>query len=90
MQGDLLYVRVETLEGHVLHVTATPCAFFVNRCSDEAPFDPAPAQPGHSSRTLWALMHRVSPAFRKAYQQVRGTTGRASYGGILARLYVWT
>ena len=32
MQGDLLYIRIETLDGHVLHVTCSPTAWFVNRC----------------------------------------------------------
>ena len=67
MQGDLLYLRVETLEGRVLHVTATPAGFFVNRSDDGGAFEPAPAQPPLHSRTLWALLHRASHQFRTAY-----------------------
>jgi protein TIF31 len=75
LAGDLLYVRVETLEGGVLHVTATAAGFHVNRTRDDdgagGGFDPSPASPSYASRTLWTLMHRASPAFRRAYQQVR-------------------
>lgn len=67
MQGDLLYLRIETLEGRALHVTATAAGFFVNRSTDDGAFDPAPAQPPLHSRTLWALLHRASQQFRAAY-----------------------
>ena len=70
MAGDLSYYRVETLEGSVLHVTGTPIGFFVNRTTDAGAFDPTPATSSYSSRTMWTLLHRASPAFRKAYQQV--------------------
>lgn len=70
--GDLLYVRLETLDGEAaLHVTATPAGWFVNRSSDSA-FDPAPAAAPHASRTLWTLLLRASPAFRRNYQAVSG------------------
>ncbi len=79
--GDLLYVRIATLDGGVvLHVTATSTGWFVNRTTD-AVFDPAPAVSAPAaSATLWALLHRASPAFRRNYQAVRARTkgvGRA-------------
>jgi hypothetical protein len=52
--------------GHALHVTATAAGFFVSRTTDGV-FDPAPAPAAYPSRNLWALAHRVSPRFRKAY-----------------------
>jgi len=81
LAGDLLYLRIETLEARVLHVTATPTGFYVNRCSDPpitgtsgaatvACFDPSPAQPSYCSRTLWTLLSRSSPSFKRAYQQL--------------------
>ncbi len=66
LQGDLLYLCVDTLEGRSLHVTATALGFFVNQSSDKV-FNPAPAVPAYSSSTLWALLLRASPLFRRAY-----------------------
>lgn len=70
MQGDLCYLEVRTLEagGRTLHITATPTGFYVNKTSEETGFDPSPASPSYFSRTLWTLMQRASPIFRRSYQ----------------------
>jgi hypothetical protein len=81
MQGDLVYLRIETLEGRVLHVTGTGAGFFVNRSTDDGTFDASAAHPPLHSRTLWTLLHRASNLFRVSYAallQQAAETARAA------------
>ena len=48
-KGHLLYLQVTTLEGEVLHITAIPSGFYVNRSTNNK-FDPSPrAKPEEDS-----------------------------------------
>jgi len=70
LMGDLAYIEAMTLDDGVLHVTATPFGFYVNRTNRNS-FDPTPADlPCHAS-TLTALLEQASPSFRKAWAHAR-------------------
>ena len=70
LQGDLFYIEVNTLENHVVHITATSSGFFVNRTHRDT-FNPLPQQPLTHAFSLVALLATVSPLFRKNYTQAR-------------------
>jgi hypothetical protein len=72
-----MYLRIESVEGRVFHVTSTSTGFYVNKTQDttskaeaqaQGVFDPTPATPSYFSRTLWALLSRTSAGFKKNYQ----------------------
>ncbi|EDV22641.1 uncharacterized protein TRIADDRAFT_28748, partial [Trichoplax adhaerens] len=66
LQGDLMYVNVETLEGETYNITASITGFFVNRTKDHI-FNPAPSSEFPLSHTLAGLLNRISPLFKKNF-----------------------
>lgn len=70
MQGDLLYLEIQTLENRTYYVTATATGFFINRTANNKVFDPLPAPQPYTSRSLWILLQRISPSFRANYIQL--------------------
>eukprot|EP00516_Mucochytrium_quahogii_P004501 CAMPEP_0203756348 /NCGR_PEP_ID=MMETSP0098-20131031/9641_1 /ASSEMBLY_ACC=CAM_ASM_000208 /TAXON_ID=96639 /ORGANISM=" , Strain NY0313808BC1" /LENGTH=1256 /DNA_ID=CAMNT_0050648197 /DNA_START=25 /DNA_END=3792 /DNA_ORIENTATION=+ len=69
LAGDLLYLRVRTLEQAVFHVTASPSGFFVNRSTDVV-FDAEPAKGGVVFPTLAELLISISPKFQASYAKL--------------------
>ena len=66
LNGDLLYLRIITLENEVLHVTGSIVGFFVNSSTDTV-FDPKPSKIKKEGRTLPLLLQQVSPSFKSAF-----------------------
>jgi protein TIF31 len=64
MMGDLLYLKIETLEGQVCQVTASTKGFYLNNSTDSA-F--APGKTGQIFNTLPGLLSGISPKFSDAY-----------------------
>ena len=64
LQGHMLYLRVETLEGATLHITGGAHGFYVNRSSDTR-FDPAPRAGREALRatSLFDVLCAASPRF---------------------------
>ena len=56
--GDLFYLQVTTLEGNVVHISATPSGFYVNKTS-EGKFDPSPADQPCKGYTLVDTLKQV-------------------------------
>lgn len=65
LQGDLLYIDCETLEGDSLCITACPRGFFVNRCASV--FDPEPRTAAYHSATLAGLLEKTSLRFKRHF-----------------------
>jgi protein TIF31 len=68
MQGDLLYLQVQTFDDGTLHITCTRAGFYVNRTSHST-FDPQPALNCHFSHELLYTLLSASPSFLKAWSQ---------------------
>ncbi|WFD33129.1 Intracellular distribution of mitochondria [Malassezia sp. CBS 17886] len=68
LQGHLLYLQVDTLEGEVLHVTASAAGYCVNGSTSHR-FDPAPhADARHqASASLFDVLCAASPLFLKGF-----------------------
>lgn len=63
LQGHLLYLQVDTLEGEILHVTASVQGFFVNGSSSQR-FSPQPHPTKHlAAPSLFDLLCAASPLF---------------------------
>lgn len=63
LKGDLLYLAVSTLEGEIVHITASTKGFFVNNSSNNK-FDPAPSTSKRASaHSLITLLQKISPLF---------------------------
>lgn len=62
LQGHLLYLRIDTLEGEILEVAATTAGFHVCRSSAHR-FDPAPAERSLASPSLFDLLAAASRQF---------------------------
>lgn len=63
MRGHLLYLQVDTLEGEILHITASVHGFYVNGSSSQR-FQPQPhPTKSVSSPSLFDLLCAVSPLF---------------------------
>eukprot|EP00117_Sycon_ciliatum_P033465 scpid55542/ scgid25743/ Protein KIAA0664 homolog len=67
MQGDLLYLRVVTLEKTILHITASSSGFFLSRSSDDK-FDPQPASEPFSCHSLNGCLRKISPQFKSHFE----------------------
>ena len=64
MKGDLLYLKIQTLEGQNFQITASTEGFYLNDCTDEK-F--SPQKSGGVSHTLPGLLSKISPSFEKGY-----------------------
>ncbi|PKI82767.1 Intracellular distribution of mitochondria [Malassezia vespertilionis] len=62
LQGDLLYLHLDTLEGESLHMTASVRGFFVNRSTGRR-FDPRLREGAPVSASLFDLLYATSPLF---------------------------
>lgn len=70
MLGDLFYLVVETLEGNIVHLTAVPSGFYVNKTSTSK-FDPTPADQSCKGYTLVDTLKQVSALFNKNFAFVQ-------------------
>ncbi len=86
--GDLLYLEVRTLDDTVLHVTATPGGFYVNKTHGDK-FDPTPAAHAHFAHELITMLGSAWPSFKKAWQHaVQATTEHAQMDNPMENLAV--
>jgi len=63
INGDLLYLKVITLENKSYHITASVNGFFVNRSTD-IQFNPLIVHDGRKFDTLSALLCNISPMYK--------------------------
>ncbi|KAI9254747.1 clustered mitochondria-domain-containing protein [Helicostylum pulchrum] len=71
LKGDLLYLTVTTLEGEILHITASTKGFFVNSSSNNK-FDPSPSSTKRASaHSLITLLQKVSPLFKTKFLELQ-------------------
>ena len=71
LQGHILYLVAETLEGEALHITASVHGFFVNR-SASSRFDPQPSEEkAHlASASLFDVLCAASPLFLRNFAKL--------------------
>lgn len=71
LQGHLLYLVVETLEGDALHLTASTYGFFVNKSTSNR-FDPQPNEDKASlhSASLFDVLCAASPLFLRNFAKL--------------------
>ncbi|XP_027022642.2 clustered mitochondria protein homolog [Tachysurus fulvidraco] len=70
LQGDYLYISVETLEGKHYDITSSPRGFYVNRSTEHA-FDPRPASSTLVCHCLTDLLSHLSPQFKHNFNTLR-------------------
>lgn len=74
LQGDLMYLYVNTIEDKTYHITASTRGFFVN-CSTEECFNPKrETQLGRGSHTFHSLvdlLNHISPAFKRNFALIQ-------------------
>ncbi len=81
--GDLMYLEVAMLDGMVIHITATPDGFYVNKTS-HGHFDPGPAFNPHFSHELLFTLLKASSSFSEAWlKAVAQARARSSQHDIL-------
>ncbi|KAG1469939.1 hypothetical protein G6F56_002970 [Rhizopus delemar] len=68
LNGDLLYLIVNTLENDTVHITASTKGFFVNN-SNHHTFDPSPRR--ISAHSLITLLQKVSPLFAQRFVKLQ-------------------
>ncbi|TPX65936.1 hypothetical protein SpCBS45565_g04801 [Spizellomyces sp. 'palustris'] len=75
-RGDLLYLRAETLEGEVLHLTCCASGFYVNASTDSE-FHPFPRQrkPCHE-HNVHATLSKASQLFEKNFTKLQAMNAR--------------
>lgn len=69
LRGDLLYIQVTTLEGNVLHITASVTGFYLNSSTRDK-FNPAPSTTDYRSHTLVDLLKAASHRFSSNFSQI--------------------
>lgn len=62
LRGDLVYIRVSTIEGQVFHITGTPNGFFVNKSTDSL-FNPEKDGKFALEHNLTILLKSLSKGF---------------------------
>ena len=84
--GDLSYLEVTPPgEGSkVIHITAIPTGFYVNRSSLEAGFDPSPANKPCFSHELLDCLLQCSPSIAEAWTDALAASKER--GGLMAKL----
>ncbi|KAI7900383.1 clustered mitochondria-domain-containing protein [Cokeromyces recurvatus] len=71
LKGDLLYLTITTLEGEVVHITASTKGFFVNN-STHFNFDPSPRQTKRAfAHSLITLLQKISPLFATRFVELQ-------------------
>ncbi|KAF3772620.1 Clustered mitochondria protein, partial [Nymphaea thermarum] len=67
--GDLVYLDIETLEGHKVCITGTTRTFYVNSSLGSV-LDPRPTKNSSESFTLIGLLQKISPKFKKGFREI--------------------
>ncbi|XP_031494189.1 clustered mitochondria protein isoform X2 [Nymphaea colorata] len=67
--GDLIYLDIETLEGHKVCITGTTRTFYVNSSLGSV-LDPRPTKNSSESFTLIGLLQKISPKFKKGFREI--------------------
>jgi protein TIF31 len=71
LKGDLLYLVITTLEGEIIHITASTKGFFVNNSSNNK-FDPSPSfSKNISAHSLITLLQKISPLFANRFVKLQ-------------------
>jgi protein TIF31 len=71
LKGDLLYLAVTTLEGEIIHITASTKGFFVNNSSNNK-YDPSPSNTKRASaHSLITLLQKISPLFATKFLELQ-------------------
>ncbi|KAI4884306.1 hypothetical protein NFI96_025726, partial [Prochilodus magdalenae] len=70
LQGDFLYISVQTLEGKHCDITSSPRGFYLNRSTLDV-FDPRPAQSTPVCHCLTDLLSQLSPQFKHNFSALR-------------------
>ncbi|KAG2213982.1 hypothetical protein INT47_001252 [Mucor saturninus] len=71
LKGDLLYLAVSTLEGEIIHITASTKGFFVNNSSNNK-FDASPSTTKRASaHSLITLLQKISPSFQAKFIELQ-------------------
>jgi protein TIF31 len=65
LAGDLIYIDVTTVEGNTYCITGSTKGFYVNSSASAATLDPKPSKSSHESSTLFGLLQKLSPKFKK-------------------------
>ncbi|XP_060787762.1 clustered mitochondria protein homolog isoform X2 [Neoarius graeffei] len=70
LQGDYLYISVQTLEGKHYDITSSPRGFYLNRSTVDV-FDPRPASSTPLCHCLTDLLSQLSPQFKHYFSVLR-------------------
>lgn len=71
LKGDLLYLAVSTLEGEIIHITASTKEFFVNNSSNNK-YDPSASTTKRASaHSLITLLQKISPMFNTKFLELQ-------------------
>ncbi|KAJ4753110.1 hypothetical protein LUZ62_087515 [Rhynchospora pubera] len=68
--GDLIYIDVKTVEGNSYCITGSTKGFYVNSSASGVTLDPRPLKPSHESSTLFGLLQKLSPKFKKGFREI--------------------
>ena len=71
MKGDLLYIKIKTLEGGEHVITCNSRGFYINNSVGDTVFDPIPTQRINPcySHSLVGLLHQLSDRFSKKIEE---------------------
>ena len=91
MQGDLHYIKMRTLEGKTMYITASVYGFFVN-CSNASSLFPQPlienGKPLYS-QTLLGILFVTSEKFRQIWSDIKKFIDAASFNpNFQKRIYI--
>ncbi|KAI9487743.1 MAG: clustered mitochondria-domain-containing protein [Benjaminiella poitrasii] len=71
LKGDLLYLAVTTLEGELVHITASTRGFYTNNSTNFS-FDPSPRQTRRAfAHSLITLLQKISPLFASKFVELQ-------------------
>ncbi|XP_078166356.1 tetratricopeptide repeat (TPR)-containing protein isoform X2 [Carex rostrata] len=68
--GDLIYIDVKTVEGTTYCITGSTKGFYVNSSASAVTLDPKPSKNSHESSTLFGLLQKLSPKFKKGFREI--------------------
>ncbi|XP_072538059.1 clustered mitochondria protein homolog [Salminus brasiliensis] len=70
LQGDFLYLSIQTLEGKHYDITSSPRGFYLNRSTMDV-FDPRPSSSTPVCHCLTDLLSQLSPQFKHNFSSLR-------------------
>lgn len=78
LQGDIAYLRLETVEKQVFHITCSPQGFYVNQTTENADRSPGVFNPKPHVNAAYKAVHHslvqlvaaVSPSFKNNYTKL--------------------